>query len=679
MANAFAPEIGIDIGASNVTPGQAASIDFSGLSGIAKIFGGGGSTARPTESDIQEIYLDPVVQDLEVVSQAENPIVREAQFRLIESRALQTVGARYANEVKTLVDRYRGVSTPPETTGAGASEALVADYSKTDAGKIDALYAEQKFKNQDGSVDYDGVYFHLYSKALESAKNKTDLELLTERVQKRNLTAQDGHGQYVAGRAVEFNNHFDTLLNTNAIVASAFDPNKSTTENVLAAKMLLQNEVAKYKAEDKVRLAGMGIDTSKGEFSTDPAYAVAEAKIQVLTSILDYPEMNTKELGQEQLANVVTRLNKISPGLGALFATEGGTEVAVKELMSIADIRNQLTAAFNEPDDVMESFNARSFLLGADPATGSNDMTLPVPADSRDLSRAQANVALSEFNPKFVEEYRSIPPAEQRTELDKTIKLVSSVTPENISTQGQAKALREKYLSPQYLMLASRSYQDYSDNNTMQTFYGEGALQKAEAVNKKSPVDGITLYKQMHKAMATEVKRLEIRLLQNFSSMFPADKNPLVLKESNGKIIIGIDENAVKSDRVLQMELSDIRSKMQNEQNAGYPTVTDPLFESKEAEVLVSRYNKLGLQFQGPMGSRPFDFGAGTGLQDIMKNMNFLYTQFGKMPKEIQDDPTFGRIVMLDVLENLPRYRVENTPLEVLENLPNATPQTGNQ
>lgn len=642
MANAFSPDVGVDIGASNVTPRSSRSIDFSGLSNIF-----GSSTGdKPSESEIQDVLLEPYVKDLQLISQVPDTIKRETYFRQAELNALQA-NPGYDSEISRIAERFRKNTEPVPGSTPSLAAISYNDFLKTDAGKSAAYNAAQNNRNPDGSIDETAAYQEVVTRSFDYFKTQEKYADLKTKTENKKMTSDMAFADFIPTRSAEVNKEYDDFFQNTELVRAGFDP-KGTTEDTLAAKMQLEQWVNGKKAEDTQMLAAMGVDVNSPNFKLDPIYAVVESKIKTLEAVLTYPETLKKELSEEASAVLVMRINKLGrPELTATFASKEGESAFFAE--QVAMFKDELSKAGTSERTTAaeEALQMRTIFLPLALATGSEPMTPATGGNVSDLGRQQASLALAEFDPKQVESFRMLPEKEQASSLKTALNSFDIITPDKITNPIAATAVRKTQLSEAYLGLSFRSNFNYVDNTKMQKYYGDSSFNVAKKISEQAPAEGTLLYKQMNKAMSTEVKRIETRLIQNITSMqFPSDRNPLVFKEVGNRIVIGLNPTAVSTDPDLQMTLRMIRNGMQNEQAMGYSIITDPHFESKEAEAFVSQYNSML-------------FSKGSDMLDLMRNINLLNTQFDKMPDEIKNDPAYGKIGIRAMLAALPTYTVQ--------------------
>lgn len=643
MANAFAPEVGIDIGASNVTPGSARSIDFSGLSNIF----GSGTGSKPTETEIQNELLAPFVNDLTLISQVPNPIQRETYFRQAEIGAQQAYPG-LSDEIGRITDRFKKNTEPVPGTTRSLVEVTYNDFLKTDAGKAAAYVAAQSNKNPDGTIDDMAAYQEVATKAFDYFRTQEEYNRLKTQVETKKFTAEQAFTSFVPTRAAEVNGLYDDMFKNSAIIRAGFAVT-GTTEDTARAKLMLENWVATEKAKDTQRLAALGVDVNDAKFSLNPIYSVVESKIKTLETVLSTPEFLGQQVSEEARANTILRINKAGrPELTAAFASKEGESAYWAARVNDLKTDIEKAADTDQAKAVEEALVMRTVLDPVAVATGSEPMTPPVPANSSDLSRSQAAIAFAEFDPKQVNSFLKLPTEEQAASLNTALNMFSIITPDKISNATSATAFRKTEFSEAFLGLSARSPFNYVDNAKMQKYYGNSTFEVAKKISSLAPAEGTLMYKQMNKAMATEVERIKIRLFQNLTSMqFPEDKNPLVFKEVNNRIVIGLNPDAVANDPDLQMEMRSIQAARQIEEMQGSTFVLDPHFETREAEQFVRRYNSM-------------IFSKGSDMLDIMRNLNLLNTQFDKMPDEIKNDPAFGKITIRSMLSAIPTYVMEN-------------------
>jgi hypothetical protein len=337
------------------------------------------------------------------------------------------------------------------------------------------------------------------------------------------------------------------------------------------------------------------------------------------------------------------RINKLgNPNLTATWASKEGQSAFFAEMVNVFQTELSEVGDTDRTRTAEESLQMRTIFLPPAVATGSEPMTPATGGNAADLGRQQASLALAEFDPKQVESFRMLPEKEQASSLKTALDSFDIITPDRITNPTAATAVRKTQLSEAYLGLSFRSNFNYVDNTKMQKYYGDSSFNVAKKISEQAPAEGTLLFKQMNKAMSTEVKRIETRLIQNITSMqFPSDRNPLVFKEVGNRIVIGLNPTAVSFDPDLQMTLRMFRNGMENEKAMGYTSVTDPHFESREAEAFVRQYNSML-------------FSKGSDMLDLMRNINLLNTQFDKMPDEVKNDPAYGKIGIKTMLSNLP-------------------------
>ena len=109
MANAFSPDIGMDIGPSNVRPYSTSPVDYSSVGRM--VSGLFPKASAPSEGQQEDMMLAPFAADLHRIDQIEDPSKKEVYFRQAYKNALATLPGQ-ASKVKTLYEEMRGVSLP---------------------------------------------------------------------------------------------------------------------------------------------------------------------------------------------------------------------------------------------------------------------------------------------------------------------------------------------------------------------------------------------------------------------------------------------------------------------------------------------------------------------------------------------------------------------------------------
>ena len=167
MAQAFAPEIGMDIGASNVTAKSGVSVDFSSVGRIlGSVFE---PPAAPSEGSLKRIALDEVGETFYTLRQVQSPV--EKAVRGAEAIArFKSVYGEYSTEIDNMATSILGKTWEDYTPDSLLNKSTSA-FLETDVGR----FAQQSAVTEamkDGGFDY---------KVYDSAIRKAETDYFAKR------------------------------------------------------------------------------------------------------------------------------------------------------------------------------------------------------------------------------------------------------------------------------------------------------------------------------------------------------------------------------------------------------------------------------------------------------------------------------------------------------------------
>ncbi len=167
MAQAFAPDIGMDIGASNVTAKSGVSVDFSS---IGRILGSAFEPpAPPSEGSLKRAALDQVGEVLYPIRQIQNLVERAVRGAEALAR-LKTVYGEYGSEIDNMASGILG-KTWEDYSPEALTTRSTTEFLKTDTG----IFAQQSAvveASQDNGFDY---------KVYESSIKKSETDYYSKR------------------------------------------------------------------------------------------------------------------------------------------------------------------------------------------------------------------------------------------------------------------------------------------------------------------------------------------------------------------------------------------------------------------------------------------------------------------------------------------------------------------
>lgn len=628
MANAFAPDVGVDIGASNVRPYTPDPINFSSL---GKAFSGLFPEAtQPTEKDKEAVYLAPFAQDLNRIGQIEDPTKRDIYLRSAYKNALATM-PEYGSQIKSVYEQFRGIALPtgsPLTIG----ETMINDYLKTSDGQTAAVIATAKATRPDGTLDE-----QLYSASLSESAFRYNQELATNARLEREVQIGDRKAEVVwenemlPGMLGKANNVF-AQVTSNPVVQSVL---KGQGDAVQVQTLIdgLKNERSRLEAEFIQIKARTGITDPSEKYSLKPVFSQFDSLISILETNSTTLQKAAETLTKDDAARFITT------------AKDPLTRMA----MSDQNTKSQLLLSLIQQDPKRLA-QLKDFIMA--PSLTTNANAAPEADQGMDFAKPVENLSIEDrvtILPEFSREAIATV-SQQTTEWKKEqikggLFLINAFTPDTIKTSDQAIGTADT-LGFAYLSLIDRPQSSYSKPKDIQDIFGTKAFATMEAVAKASPATGAALYKQAHKYGQDEINKQADSLAANLATIADLDMNPFEVIIENGQVVLKLNEEAVRTDPALKRAMvlaAGVRpgpAAAYLDKIPGLRTETDPY---KVLESYMGIFNR----------------GAGRygEIVDHIKSLNILYQQMGRLPDDIKNSEFSGQVYLADRLSRLPGYK----------------------
>ena len=628
MANAFSPDIGMDIGVSNVRPYQPDTIDFSSL---GRAFSGlFPEASAPTEGQRDDTMIAPFAADLYRIDQIEDPSKKEIYFRQAYKNALATMPGQTA-KVKSLYDEMRGISLP---TGSPISqgEAVLVDFMKTPEGQTAVLVAQSKAVRPDGTMDST-----LYSAALSESAFRYNQELAVNSRLEREVQIGDRSAEVVfendmlPAMITKANQTFSEITSTPVLSQIL----KGQGDAVQVQTMIdgLKGEMSRLEASFMQTKARAGITSGDEKYSLKPALAQFVSLITVLETNQTTLQKAADTLTKNDAANFITK------------AKDPLTRMALSD----QNTKSQLLMGTLQRDTQRLS-EMQDFLLA--PSTLQNSYVIPEADQGMSDSRPIENLGLEDrfaILPEFSKEAITVvsqkPVSWKQEQVKSGLFMLNAFTPETIKTSDQAIHVADT-LGYTYLSLIDRPQSSPSTSKQVQDVFGTKAFANMEAVAKASPTTGAALYKQAHKYAQDEINKQTDSLTANFATIASMEMNPFEVVLEKGQVVLKLNEEAVRSDPDLRKAMSTVRVTGRGPgQFSSTVTETDPY---KVLENYMGLFNRTS--------------GRYSDIVDNIKSLNVLYNQMGRLPEDIRNSEYSGQVYLADRISRLPGWRPTATP-----------------
>jgi len=193
----FAPEIGMDIGASNVRPQSGPSVDFSAVGRFMGSIFDQGSDKTPTEASLKKAALDPIIADGNRISQVEDTMQKKVLMDVWFTRAMSSAGANYRTDIEAIYKDYTGIESPSVNTEMALRSTVVTDFASSDEGKAVLPYLMNEAKDETGNVNQTRLETLLFDEATTVASDKAYKQRVKDDLEtgKSNLE-QSFYGRY---------------------------------------------------------------------------------------------------------------------------------------------------------------------------------------------------------------------------------------------------------------------------------------------------------------------------------------------------------------------------------------------------------------------------------------------------------------------------------------------------
>lgn len=247
----FAPEVGMDIGASNVRPQSGPSVDFSAVGKFVGSIFDQGSDKTPTESSLKKAALDPIIADGSRIAQVEDPMQKKVLMDIWFTRAMASAGSNYRTDIEAIYKDYTGIESPSVNSEVAIRSSIVSDFASTDEGKAVIPFLINEAKDETGNVNQAYLEALMFDEATTVASRKatnervkTDLETgkTTQNTAFYGTFTPSGQrqGGLVQGYLTDFNKDVQRLTS-------------STSVNALMQDLQQNKENPEYNAEALLR------------------------------------------------------------------------------------------------------------------------------------------------------------------------------------------------------------------------------------------------------------------------------------------------------------------------------------------------------------------------------------------------------------------------------------------
>lgn len=179
MAEAFSPEIGMDIGASNVRTTSGVSVDLSGVgSTIGKMFSK--PEVKVTEAEIKRQRLQPLQETWSRIDSSDLPDSRKKILKSEASRQFIGANIDLSSEVTSALKSTEGVETPAEGV-ITAQEFVIKDFERDDNNKDIVGLLKIQSLNDDGTLNTEMYNNKIY----QEIQKKYELSVLKKETEER--------------------------------------------------------------------------------------------------------------------------------------------------------------------------------------------------------------------------------------------------------------------------------------------------------------------------------------------------------------------------------------------------------------------------------------------------------------------------------------------------------------
>lgn len=630
MANAFSPDIGMDIGASNVRPYQPDAIDFSSL---GRAFSGlFPEAAAPTESQREDAMIAPFAADLYRIDQIEDPNKKEIYFRQAYKNALAVMPGQ-VSKVKSVYDEFRGLSLP---TGSPISmgEMMINDFIKTPEGQTASLVAQSKAARPDGSVDAT-----LYSSALAESAFRYNQEVAANSLLERQVQIGDRKAEVVweqdmlPAMITKANQTF-TEVTSNPVVSQIL---KGQGDSVQVQTLIdgLKGERARLEASFMQTKSRAGITSGDEKYSLKPVMAQFDSLITVL------------ETNQTTLQTAASTLTKDDAARLILNAKDPLTRMALSD----QNAKGQIVASIIT-SDTSRMAALKDFILA--PSFQQNAYAAPESDQGMSDARPVENLTLEdrftilpEFSKEAITTISQQPVSWKQEQIKGGLFMINAFSPEKIKTSETAIGFADA-LGYTYLSLIDRPQSSVSNPKDIQDVFGTKAFSVMDAVAKASPATGAALYKQAHKYAQDEVNKQVDSLTANFATIASMDMNPFEVVLEKGQVVLKLNEEAVRTDESLK------RAMVFAAGSPGGAGIGQSTLAGSNRPIERDPYKVL----ESYMGL--FNRGSGryNDIVNNIKSLNVLYNQMGRLPDEIKNSEFSGQVYLAGRISQLPGWNV---------------------
>lgn len=177
MAEAFAPEIGMDIGSSNVRTTTGVSIDLSGAgSALGKMFSK--PEVKMTEAEIKRQRLMPLQESWKRIDESDLPVSQKKVMKSVVSSQFIGANIDLSSDVTAALNATEGIESPAEGMMSPA-QLMIKDFEADDANKDIVGSFKLQALNDDGTFD-DAKYSNLVLGEMQRTYESKRLKKATE-------------------------------------------------------------------------------------------------------------------------------------------------------------------------------------------------------------------------------------------------------------------------------------------------------------------------------------------------------------------------------------------------------------------------------------------------------------------------------------------------------------------
>lgn len=288
MAITFAPDIGMDIGASNMPEQRGIAADFSG---VGRALGNLFAPPKVTAEDRKAAVLDQTGSAFAEVAQIQDPVERGVRANKLIAQ-FSTGFGEYRTEIigqaEAVLGKNFGVLDP-----IARESSNVASFMDTDAGKVSHSIAIVQSTKEDGSFDTEGYASFMRN---ESAKYFATNAMIAEAETNQKLRGYDFNQSFYGNRVVNDNG----VVTYEGGLLDTLGKNADETIKKIKAPELVDRALANPTPENMAYAQAMITDAQKawiasaneavvrlGGNPSDPAVKEAiAAKAAVFDSVL---------------------------------------------------------------------------------------------------------------------------------------------------------------------------------------------------------------------------------------------------------------------------------------------------------------------------------------------------------------------------------------------------------